>query len=52
MTDTIWEFSPTTNVWVQKSAHLPVPLGYIPTTAIFNSIYTGGGSTLGWHRNP
>lgn len=45
MTDTIWEFTPGTNSWVQKSAHLPVPLGYIPTTAIFNHIYTGGGST-------
>jgi hypothetical protein len=45
MVDTIWEFTPGTNTWVQKSAHLPVPLGYIPTTAIFNLIYTGGGST-------
>ncbi len=45
MIDTIWEFTPGTNTWVQKGAHLPVPLGYIPTTAIFNLIYTGGGST-------
>lgn len=45
MTDEIWEFTPGTNTWVQKKAHLPVPLGYIPTTAIFNLIYTGGGST-------
>jgi hypothetical protein len=45
MIDTIWEFTPGTNTWVQKSAHMPVPLGYIPTTAIFNLIYTGGGST-------
>jgi hypothetical protein len=45
MMDTIWEFTPGTNTWVQKTAHLPVPLGYIPTTAIFNLIYTGGGST-------
>ena len=45
MTDTIWEFTPGTNTWVQKSAHLPVPLGYIPTAVIFNLIYTGGGST-------
>src|SRR5205814_168882 len=45
MTDTIWEFTPGTNTWIQKSAHLPVPLGYIPSTAIFNLIYTGGGST-------
>ena len=45
MTDEIWEFTPGTNTWVQKKAHLPVPLGYIPTTTIFNLIYTGGGST-------
>jgi len=45
MNDTIWEFTPGTNTWVEKSAHLPVPLGYIPTAAIFNLIYTGGGST-------
>lgn len=45
MTDTIWEFTPGTNTWVQKAAHLPVPLGYIPTAAVFNLIYTGGGST-------
>jgi hypothetical protein len=45
MIDTIWEFTPGTNVWVQKSAVLPVALGYIPTAAIGNFIYTGGGST-------
>jgi hypothetical protein len=45
MTDEIWEFTPGTNTWMQKSAHLPVPLGYIPTTTIFPRIYTGGGST-------
>ena len=45
MTDEIWEFTPGTNTWMQKSAHLPVPLGYIPTTTIFGHIYTGGGST-------
>jgi hypothetical protein len=45
MIDTIWEFTPGTNTWVQKSAHLPVPLGYIPTAVIFGFIYTGGGST-------
>jgi len=45
MIDTIWEFTPGTNTWVQKSAHLPVPLGYIPTAVIFTLIYTGGGST-------
>ncbi|PYJ78507.1 MAG: hypothetical protein DME69_08335 [Verrucomicrobia bacterium] len=42
----IWEFTPTTNVWVQKSAVLPVPLGYIPTTTIGSLIYTGGGSDI------
>jgi hypothetical protein len=45
MIDAIWEFTPGTNTWMQKAAHLPVPLGYIPTTAIFSLIYTGGGST-------
>jgi hypothetical protein len=45
MIDAIWEFTPGTNTWTQKAAHLPVPLGYIPTTAIFSLIYTGGGST-------
>jgi hypothetical protein len=45
MIDAIWEFTPGTNIWMQKAAHLPVPLGYIPTTAIFSLIYTGGGST-------
>jgi len=47
MTNQIWEFTPTTNVWVLKKAVLPVARGYIPTaTAPFNSgfIYTGGGS--------
>ena len=45
MVSTIWEFTPGTNVWVQKTAVLPVPLGYIPTTTIGNLIYTGGGTT-------
>ncbi len=49
MTDTIWEFTPGTNAWVQKSAHLPVPLGYIPTATVSTPggprILTGGGST-------
>jgi hypothetical protein len=49
MTDAIWEFTPATNAWVQKNAHLPVPLGYIPTASIVNGIYTGGGST--WDGN-
>jgi hypothetical protein len=42
----IWEFTPTTNVWVQKSAVLPVPLAFIPTTTIGSRIYTAGGSTF------
>jgi hypothetical protein len=44
MIDTIWEFIPTSNVWVLMDAVLPVARGYMPTTAIFNFIYTGGGS--------
>ena len=46
MTNQIWEFTPGTNVWVQKNAVLPVPRGYIPTTSAiaFSGIYTGGGS--------
>jgi plastocyanin/N-acetylneuraminic acid mutarotase len=46
MADTIWEFTPGTNTWVQKNAVLPVGLGYIPTTTIGNVIYTGGGCTF------
>jgi N-acetylneuraminic acid mutarotase len=42
----IWEFTPTTNVWVQKSTVLPVALGYIPTTTIGSLIYTGGGTDI------
>jgi len=41
--DQIWEFTPSPAGWVQKSAVLPFPLGYIPTTTIGNLIYTGGG---------
>jgi plastocyanin len=44
MADTIWEFTPTTNAWAQKTAVLPVPRGYIPTATIGNFIYTAGGS--------
>ena len=44
MTEQIWEFTPTTNVWVQKNAVLPVARGYIPTTYIEGKIYTAGGS--------
>ena len=49
MTNQIWEFTPTTNVWVLKNAVLPVARGYIPTLAVYDRfgnylIYTGGGS--------
>lgn len=44
MTNQIWEFTPTTNMWVLKDAVLPVPRGYIPTVTYFNVIYTAGGS--------
>ena len=43
----IWEFDPNRpagTMWVHKSAVLPLALGYIPTTAIGNFVYTGGGS--------
>jgi hypothetical protein len=42
----IWEFTPSPAGWVQKSALLPVPRGYIPTTTIGSLIYTGGGSDI------
>jgi hypothetical protein len=50
MVNTIWEFTPTTNMWVLKNAVLPVARGYIPTLAVYDFkvgsylIYTGGGS--------
>jgi hypothetical protein len=47
MTNQIWEFTPTTNVWVLKNAVLPVARGFIPATTITivgDGIYTGGGS--------
>ncbi len=46
MTDTIWEFTPGTNTWIQKAAMLPVARGFIPTISLFDSglIYTAGGS--------
>ncbi len=44
MTNQIWEFTPTTNGWVQKNAVLPVARGYIPTTYLEGKIYTAGGS--------
>jgi hypothetical protein len=45
-TNQIWEFTPSPAGWVQKSAVLPVPRGYIPTTTIGSLIYTGGGSDI------
>ena len=42
----IWEFTPDPAGWVQKSAVLPVPLGYLPTTTIGSLIYTGGGADI------
>ena len=42
----IWEFTPSPAGWVQKTAVLPVPLGYIPTTTIGSLIYTGGGTDI------
>ena len=44
MTNQIWEFTPTANVWVLKNAVLPVSRGYIPTVTYFDFIYTAGGS--------
>lgn len=46
MTNQIWEFTPGTNVWVQKTSVLPVLLGYVPTAAVGTLIYTAGGSTF------
>ncbi len=44
--NTIWEFTPGTNAWAQKSAVLPAARAYIPTTTIGSFIYTGGGSDV------
>src|SRR5204863_8339447 len=45
-TNQIWQFTPSPAGWVQKSAVLPVPLGYLPTTTIGALIYTGGGADI------
>ena len=45
-TNQIWQFTPNPAGWVQKSAVLPVPLGYIPTTTIGSLVYTGGGADI------
>jgi hypothetical protein len=45
---TIYEFDPNRpagTMWATKTATLPVPLAYLPTTAIGGLIYTAGGST-------
>ena len=44
MVDTIWSYSDPAG-WVQKSAHLPTALGYIPTATVGTVITTAGGST-------
>lgn len=44
MTNTIWEFTPGTNTWIQKTATLPVARGYIPTVTYLDFIWTAGGS--------
>ena len=44
MTNQIWEFTPTTNAWVQKNAVLPVARGFIPAVGFNGYIHTGGGS--------
>src|SRR4029077_20796624 len=44
--NTIWEFTPGSNSWVQKAAVLPAARAYIPTTTIGTFIYTGGGSDV------
>ena len=44
VTNQIWEFDPTSNLWVQKSSLLPVARGYIPTVTYLGFIYTAGGS--------
>jgi len=44
-TSQIWEFTPP-GTWVQKTAVLPVPRSYIPTTTIGDLIYTGGGTSI------
>src|SRR4029453_18173234 len=38
--NTIYEFTPTANTWVQKTAVLPVARAYLPTTTIGTLIFT------------
>ncbi len=44
--NTIWEFTPTANTWIQKSAVLPAARAYLPTTTIGTFIFTGGGTDV------
>src|SRR5436190_7334463 len=47
--NTIYQFDPTQAAgsrWTLKTATLPVPLAYVPATAIGTLIFTGGGSTV------
>lgn len=49
VTNRIFEFTPDNSVgaqWTQKSATLPVALGFVPATAIGDLIFTAGGSTF------
>lgn len=49
VTDRIFEFTPENSLgsqWKQKSATLPVALGFVPATTIGNLIFTAGGSTF------
>lgn len=49
VTNRIFEFTPGNSVgsqWTQKSATLPVALGYVPATAIGTLIFTAGGSAF------
>jgi N-acetylneuraminic acid mutarotase len=49
VTNRIFEFTPENSVgsqWTQKSATLPVAMGYVPATTIGSLIFTAGGSTF------
>jgi N-acetylneuraminic acid mutarotase len=49
VTNRIFEFTPDNaggSQWAQKAATLPVALGFVPTTAIGDLIFTAGGSTF------
>lgn len=49
VTKRIFEFTPGNSVgaqWVEKTATLPVALGFVPATTIGNLIFTAGGSTF------